>query len=356
MICGLTSSLSPFAIGEEITTAISLMDFQASREGGQVVIRWETQSEIDNWGFRILRSESATGPFVPLNNELIPARGGLGLSISYNYTDASAEPGKQYYYKLQDIDTRGLLTAHNAVALQEPGTVASSAGAVSTSARQQADAEQATDPAGSEAVIAAAAVSAYSMDAETVAGREHTPALPAMAGNTDNTLDDQSPSTLSAESAPAYADAAAVLDEVVEPLTVMDNGLTGREAVMDEDSSTVFSVTIKDDQGHVIDVSRVAEATAGEAGDATQLTVSSSGNDTVISWQAGRLHARGFALYRAPSGKDDYQPLMAYIPNYGEEDHALYQYRFTDHDSQTAGPFAYRLEVLSWGLKTVNSR
>ena len=41
-------------------------------ETGTVVIRWSTQSEIDNAGFNILRSQTRTGEFKVINAQLIP--------------------------------------------------------------------------------------------------------------------------------------------------------------------------------------------------------------------------------------------------------------------------------------------
>jgi len=60
VICGFTNSLSPFAIGEEVATAIDLKSFSGSVENGKVTLVWETFSEIDNAGFQIMRSDYPT--------------------------------------------------------------------------------------------------------------------------------------------------------------------------------------------------------------------------------------------------------------------------------------------------------
>jgi hypothetical protein len=65
-------------------------------------LNWETAVELENLGFNILRSNCATGAMVRLNSELISGIGS-GTGSAYEWLDASAKPGKTYFYWLEDV-------------------------------------------------------------------------------------------------------------------------------------------------------------------------------------------------------------------------------------------------------------
>ena len=96
-------------------TAVSLVSFNARGENNSVRVDWETGQEIRNLGFNLYRGTSPSGPFVKINDSLIP---GLFYSVkgkSYSYIDATVTPGTLYYYKLEDIDVSGIRTFHGPV-------------------------------------------------------------------------------------------------------------------------------------------------------------------------------------------------------------------------------------------------
>jgi hypothetical protein len=96
-------------------TAIDLISLSATGEENHVRVNWETAQEIDNLGFNLYRSNSPAGPFVKINDHLIP---GLLYSVkgkSYRYIDTEVSPGTLYYYKLEDIDASGTRTLHGPV-------------------------------------------------------------------------------------------------------------------------------------------------------------------------------------------------------------------------------------------------
>lgn len=76
-------------------------------ETGTVVIRWSTQSEIDNAGFNILRSQTRTGEFKVINAQLIPGAGTTAERTDYTYTDTTAKPNLVYYYQIEDVSFAG---------------------------------------------------------------------------------------------------------------------------------------------------------------------------------------------------------------------------------------------------------
>jgi len=105
-----------YTLGSETpATVIDLVSFRASGDGNQVRVDWQTAQEIRNLGFNLYRGTSPSGPFVRINDRLVP---GLIYSVkgkSYSYLDAAVTPGSLYYYQLEDIDASGKRTFHGPV-------------------------------------------------------------------------------------------------------------------------------------------------------------------------------------------------------------------------------------------------
>ncbi len=92
---------------------VSLSSFRPVRNAatGHVEITWITESELNNAGFNILRSEIKTGAFKAINSEgLIAGHGTTSEQQVYIYTDTSAKPNAVYYYQIEDISMDGVRT------------------------------------------------------------------------------------------------------------------------------------------------------------------------------------------------------------------------------------------------------
>ena len=76
-------------------------------ETGTVVIQWTTESEVDNAGFNILRSQTRTGEFKVINAQLIPGAGTTAGRNTYTWTDTTAKPNLVYYYQIEDVSLDG---------------------------------------------------------------------------------------------------------------------------------------------------------------------------------------------------------------------------------------------------------
>lgn len=76
-------------------------------ETGMVVIQWATESEVDNAGFNILRSQTRTGEFKVINAQLIPGAGTTAERNTYTWTDTTAKPNVVYYYQIEDVSFDG---------------------------------------------------------------------------------------------------------------------------------------------------------------------------------------------------------------------------------------------------------
>lgn len=96
-------------------TAISLLYFKA-RPGidGNIILTWETATEIDNAGFNLYRSRSNDGIYEKINSELIDAEGNAVSGASYQFMDTPPSRGT-YYYKLEDVDYNGMSTMHGPI-------------------------------------------------------------------------------------------------------------------------------------------------------------------------------------------------------------------------------------------------
>ena len=86
---------------------VSLSYFRPTLENGEVVIRWTTESELDNAGFNILRSDSRNGEFKQVNSELVQGAGTTGERNTYKWVDETAKPGVIYYYQIEDVSFAG---------------------------------------------------------------------------------------------------------------------------------------------------------------------------------------------------------------------------------------------------------
>ena len=87
---------------------VSLSKFRPERlESGDVVIRWITQSELNNAGFNILRSDTRDGEYKQINTKLIAGQGTTSEKTSYEWKDTSAKPNVVYYYQIQDVSIDG---------------------------------------------------------------------------------------------------------------------------------------------------------------------------------------------------------------------------------------------------------
>jgi len=98
-----------------IPTLVGLSYFRAKGLDSAVLLEWATETELDNAGFNLLRSEEKDGEYMRINPYFIPARGSGGMGAEYSFTDYDVINGKIYCYKLEDIDIYGKSTFHGPV-------------------------------------------------------------------------------------------------------------------------------------------------------------------------------------------------------------------------------------------------
>ncbi|MBN1139662.1 MAG: proprotein convertase P-domain-containing protein [Anaerolineae bacterium] len=105
-------------------TAVALARFEGWPEGLAIHVEWETVTEIDNLGFNLYRAESPDGPYVRLNEELIPSQApGSPVGAVYVWLDDAVQAGQTYYYMLEDVDVYGQTTMHGPVEVRAGPTL-----------------------------------------------------------------------------------------------------------------------------------------------------------------------------------------------------------------------------------------
>ena len=90
---------------------VSLSKFRPERlDDGSIRIVWITESELNNAGFNILRSDTRKGEYTQLNTSLIAGQGTTSERTTYAFPDTSAKPNVVYYYQIQDVSLDGNVT------------------------------------------------------------------------------------------------------------------------------------------------------------------------------------------------------------------------------------------------------
>ena len=71
---------------------VQLSFFRPTLEDGEVTVRWTTESELDNAGFNIYRSETRNGEYTQVNTDMIQGAGTTGERSTYKWVDQTAKP------------------------------------------------------------------------------------------------------------------------------------------------------------------------------------------------------------------------------------------------------------------------
>lgn len=119
------------------TTGVQMGGFTATEDDGEVLLRWETVSEVDNQGFHLYRAPSASGPGIRVNDALIASQApGSGEGFDYEWVDAEVRAGETYFYWLESVAQDGstarfgpasvTVSAPTAIAVNTLGTPAPS--------------------------------------------------------------------------------------------------------------------------------------------------------------------------------------------------------------------------------------
>ena len=86
---------------------VNLSHFRAELTDSGIVLKWITESELDNAGFYIYRSQTKDGVFKVVNPTIIQGAGTTSERNEYTWTDTTAKPNTVYYYRIEDVSHAG---------------------------------------------------------------------------------------------------------------------------------------------------------------------------------------------------------------------------------------------------------
>ena len=96
-----------FRAGGALPVELSHFRPERQKDTGAVVITWSTQSELNNAGFFIKRSQQRDGEFQIINATMIPGAGTTSEKQFYTYRDTTAQANVVYYYQIEDVSLDG---------------------------------------------------------------------------------------------------------------------------------------------------------------------------------------------------------------------------------------------------------
>jgi hypothetical protein len=106
--------------------SVTLTSFTAIPGQGQVLVVWETATEVDNAGFTVFRSTHQNSGFEAIS-DFIPAMGGGSSSREYSFSDTRVTNGTVYFYELIAISNRNESQTFPPVGPIVPGVTAATA-------------------------------------------------------------------------------------------------------------------------------------------------------------------------------------------------------------------------------------
>jgi hypothetical protein len=90
---------------------VELSSFTAIIENEFIKLTWETESEVNNLGFEVLRCPEKENDFILISdfqrNPSLKGKGNSTEKVTYSFTDRNIFPENTYYYKLIQVDYSG---------------------------------------------------------------------------------------------------------------------------------------------------------------------------------------------------------------------------------------------------------
>ena len=102
------------ALLNDFSLPVGLSSFTATPGNGKVILKWTTESEIDNQAFLLEHSED-NQKFTQIAE--IEGQGNSSYSYNYEFVDQDVIAGKTYWYRLADRDYSGNITYHHIISI-----------------------------------------------------------------------------------------------------------------------------------------------------------------------------------------------------------------------------------------------
>lgn len=83
-----------------------------ARQRAEVIVEWTTATEFNSVGFNLYRSENPVDQYIKINKDIIQSSPDPLTGGTYSYKDRDVQPGRTYYYQLEEIESSGATTRH----------------------------------------------------------------------------------------------------------------------------------------------------------------------------------------------------------------------------------------------------
>jgi len=110
-----------FTLSGDASLPVHLSSFSASCKGEAIILKWITESEIDNQGYILERSVNNKFWMTIASyqtHDALKVQDNKSSRTEYIFTDNEVEFGKQYYYRLSDVSTTGVITQYPPLCIQ----------------------------------------------------------------------------------------------------------------------------------------------------------------------------------------------------------------------------------------------
>jgi hypothetical protein len=111
----------------DISLPVELTSFAATVGDNKVILKWVTQSEVNNLGFEVYRSAAENGEYALIatyeNDESLQGAGNSNAAREYTYEDNLTFNGETYWYQIADVDYGGIRTFHGPVSVESPDMI-----------------------------------------------------------------------------------------------------------------------------------------------------------------------------------------------------------------------------------------
>lgn len=101
----------------DVSLPVVLTSFKGYPIPDGVRLKWETASEINNFGFNIFRSLDSLKNFSKLNSDLILGHGNSSSLHKYDFFDNTVKSNLWYYYYLQSVSFNGEIENYSTISL-----------------------------------------------------------------------------------------------------------------------------------------------------------------------------------------------------------------------------------------------
>ncbi len=132
------TSVETGVVGYDLSLPVRLTAFTAENNNGRVVLKWTTQSEIENAYWIIERKEITRDEFEQINKGTLKVtntsmafsslnqlngQGSTSQRTDYMLVDSLVQSGQIYAYRLADVSYNGLTTYHQVVLVEVTTTL-----------------------------------------------------------------------------------------------------------------------------------------------------------------------------------------------------------------------------------------